>query len=369
MLELLRIPRLAFQADATKVNKLATMTFPKQEKQNTNCRQRHVHKDTTYRYVRVPRTTMSLSRTAEQVWYAHYMSPSDQNSGRPHHQVYSLRISNTFRPTQTSKYPYTSDKSTQVYPAVHPESYTMLRSTTTLPAGQQPIQEITDQKKDSAITITTKTPSARTSALIIIDTQNEFLDPEGNFPISDLVRPSLLSNLAKLIPRFRSQGGHIIWVQAIYANRTAEPAAMAAQEKGDGIVGNNEWLTVATHVYHISCCEDESWGAEILPELWDLSADEDTVVLKTGYSAFNQSTALLEVLRRKKVKDAYFCGVASGTCVLATILDAVRLKEVSVHAVDDCMGWRRENTHVEAVRRYRELGVDVVNGEDVEIEN
>ncbi|KAH7346273.1 Isochorismatase-like protein [Rhexocercosporidium sp. MPI-PUGE-AT-0058] len=209
-------------------------------------------------------------------------------------------------------------------------------------------------------------PITSTSALVIIDVQNEFLDPEGNFPISATVRPTLLSNLTTLIPRFRASGGHIIWVQAIYANRAVEPAIMAAQDKGDGIVGNNAWLVAATHVFSIPCCEEKTWGSNIHPEIFALSEKEDVIVIKHGYSAYwGGNKGLSDAFKEKGVEDAYFCGVASGTCVLATIVDTVRRGEVRVHALPDCMGWRRENTHVEAVKRFEELGVDVVAGDRI----
>ncbi|KAK0120217.1 hypothetical protein ONS95_011623 [Cadophora gregata] len=214
----------------------------------------------------------------------------------------------------------------------------------------------------SSTTSTTSTHSiTSTSALIIIDVQNEFLSPSGNFPISPTIRPTLLTNLQSLIPRFRSKNGHIIWIQATYANRTDEPPSMAAQDKGPLVVGSNEWLVAATHVHPTPCCEAETWGAEIYPEILALAKPEDEVVVKQGYSAFwGGNKGLEEALEEKGVRDAYFCGVASGTCVLATICDTVAKTRVEVHAVPDCMGWRRENTHVEALKRFEELGVDIV---------
>ncbi|KAH7410656.1 Isochorismatase-like protein [Cadophora sp. MPI-SDFR-AT-0126] len=209
-------------------------------------------------------------------------------------------------------------------------------------------------------------PITSTSALIIIDMQNEFISPSGNFPISPLIRPTLLTNLKSLIPRFRAKNGHIIWIQAIYSNRTSEPAIMAAQVKGTDVIGSNAWLVAATHVYHIPCCEAGTWGADIYPETLELARPDDGVVVKQGYSAFWGGNRGLEaVLEERGVMDAYFCGVASGTCVLATICDTVARKRVEVHAVTDCMGWRRENTHVEALRRFEELGIDIVSSKQL----
>ncbi|TVY88496.1 hypothetical protein LAWI1_G006221 [Lachnellula willkommii] len=206
--------------------------------------------------------------------------------------------------------------------------------------------------------------NGRTNALVIIDVQNEFISPNGNFPISDACRPDLLKNLTALIPQFRKTG-HIIWVNAIYEDRTEEPPRMKAHAKGDGILGTNSWLAAATHVHPTPCCAAGSFGAETYPDLLALAEPEDVVITKDAYSAFSGDSgpALLEALREKTVTDAYFCGVASGTCVLATVVDAEQIDRLRVHVVPDCMGWRRLNAHEEAIRRFEELGVQLQNSD------
>lgn len=119
---------------------------------------------------------------------------------------------------------------------------------------------------------------------------------------------------------------------------------MSAHEKG-----TDEWLMQATHVYHVPCCEAGTFGAEIDAEVFAFAQKEDVVVTKKWYSAFRENGVLLDTLREKGVEEVYFAGLASGTCVLATILDAVKVVDLKVHAVTDCMGWRRYNTHVDAI--------------------
>jgi len=203
------------------------------------------------------------------------------------------------------------------------------------------------------------------SALIIIDAQNEFLSTNGNFPIADICRPGLVANLKALIPRFRQEIGHVIWVKGEYEHRSEEPARMREQPKGDGIVANNEWLTLATHVHPTPCCAAETFGSEFYPEVFALSEPEDMVITKGWYSAFHEGTALLRALQESNVSEVYFCGVASGTCVLASVVDAVKLGDLQVNVVPDCLGWRRHNTHIEALRRFDELGVNVLHSDQI----
>lgn len=201
-------------------------------------------------------------------------------------------------------------------------------------------------------------------ALVVIDVQNEFLSPKGNFPCPDESTKPLIRNLSTLMPQFRSSGGQIIWVQAFYEDRTEAPAGMTDHDKG-----TDDWLTSATHVYHISCCKAGTLGAEIHPDLWAVAdVNKDKVVTKGFYSAFQGTAELLDVLRAEGVSDAYFCGIASGTCVLASVLDAVKLKdEFRTHVVVDCLGYRRLNNHEEALERMKQLAdLEMVDSKDLD---
>ncbi len=59
--------------------------------------------------------------------------------------------------------------------------------------------------------------------------------------------------------------------------------------------------------------EDCSFGAEIYPDVFAFATPEDTLVAKSGYSAFWETSALLDILRARGVDEVYYCGVASGT--------------------------------------------------------
>ncbi|MBE3045864.1 cysteine hydrolase, partial [Candidatus Bathyarchaeota archaeon] len=177
----------------------------------------------------------------------------------------------------------------------------------------------------------------------------------------------LLKNLTKLIPDFRVAGGLVIWVQALYDDLTEAqaPAGMTHNEKG-----SDKWLTSATHVYHISCCKSGTFGAEIHPDLRAVAdIEKDKVVTKAYYSAFQGTTELLDVLRGEKIQEAYFCGIASGTCVLASVLHSVEYKEeFKIFVVADCLGYRRITNHEEAIERMGKLeDVAIVGRDDMKL--
>jgi nicotinamidase-related amidase len=60
------------------------------------------------------------------------------------------------------------------------------------------------------------------SALVVIDLQNDFLAPSASFTVDDKAHTSLRDTLEILVPAFRSAGGHIIWIKSHYALATKE---------------------------------------------------------------------------------------------------------------------------------------------------
>lgn len=50
-------------------------------------------------------------------------------------------------------------------------------------------------------------------------------------------------------------------------------------------------------------------------------------------------------------------------CVLATVLGATKIKDLQVYAVPDCMGWRRYNTHEDAIQRMKKLPVTLIDSD------
>jgi nicotinamidase-related amidase len=196
----------------------------------------------------------------------------------------------------------------------------------------------------------------------VIDLQNEFLGSDGHFPILESSKDALLANLAQLLPDFRKVG-HIVWVKSIYDN-TAGAAAEAAQVD----VHSPEAYLAGTHRGKTPCCPKGSVNAELYPEVASRVSVEDTLIIKTYFSAFTK-TSLLATLRDKFVKDVFVCGLLSGTCVLATILDAVQIPGFNLYVVQDCLGWRNDKSHDRAVERMQELGVRLVDHQFATQEN
>jgi nicotinamidase/pyrazinamidase len=151
------------------------------------------------------------------------------------------------------------------------------------------------------------------TALLVVDVQNDFADPNGNLYVKE--------------------GEAVIPV--------VNEAVRAAQDAGATIVYTQDWHPPDTPhfikdggTWPVHCVRD-TWGAELHP---DLLVDGERVRKGTGgedgYSGFTMadpttgeasSTGLAELLRSRGVERVVVVGLAMDVCVKATALDAVRL--------------------------------------------
>ena len=106
-------------------------------------------------------------------------------------------------------------------------------------------------------------------------------------------------------------------------------------------------------------------GVEVPEDLKELVDDEkDMIVTKKYYSAFDQ-TSLLMSLRMRLVTKIYICGCLTNIAVYATAADAVQ-HGFDVNIVEDCLGYRSEDKHEEAMRQMADvLGVDGIDSEEL----
>jgi nicotinamidase/pyrazinamidase len=152
-----------------------------------------------------------------------------------------------------------------------------------------------------------------TSALIVVDIQNDFADPSGSLRVAD--------------------GAQVVEP----ANRYSARAAAA----GAFVVLTQDWHPAHTPhfardggIWPVHCVRD-TWGAQFHPGL----AVSGPVVRKgsngeDGYSGFTMRdpttgatipTELDSLLRSRGIRDVAICGLATDYCVRSTGLDAIAL--------------------------------------------
>jgi nicotinamidase/pyrazinamidase len=151
------------------------------------------------------------------------------------------------------------------------------------------------------------------TALVVVDVQNDFADPEGSLYVQE----------------------------ASAVVEGANAAAEAAHQAGALVVTTQDWHPPVTPhfakdggIWPVHCVAG-TWGAELHPDL----VPGDHQVFKgvggeDGYSGFSMvhpvtgatsTTGLDEMLRERGIERVVVVGLATDYCVKETALDAVRL--------------------------------------------
>lgn len=153
-----------------------------------------------------------------------------------------------------------------------------------------------------------------TTALIVVDTQNDFTDPDGSLYVE---------GGEKVVPQINAE-------------------IQAAQQAGTLVVYTQDWHPQSTPhfqkdggVWPVHCVQG-SWGAQFYPEL-DVLPDAPVIRKGTagedGYSGFTvrdpqsgeeDPTRLEQVLREQGIQRVVVVGLAQDYCVKETALDARR---------------------------------------------
>lgn len=150
------------------------------------------------------------------------------------------------------------------------------------------------------------------TALVLVDVQNDFADPEGSLYVKG--GEEIIDLLNSEIKRARSAGATVVFTQDWH------PESTPHFEKDGGI-----W---PVH------CVGGTWGAELHPKL-DAAAEEPRVRKgaggEDGYSGFTVAdpktgekspTDLERLLRERGVTKVVVAGLATDYCVKATAIDA-----------------------------------------------
>lgn len=153
-----------------------------------------------------------------------------------------------------------------------------------------------------------------TTALIVVDVQNDFADPSGSLYVAGGER--VIADINAELAAARAAGAQVVYTQDWH------PAVSPHFATSGGIWPEH--------------CVAGTWGAALHPALEQLSGDDVTYVHKglgpeDGYSAFTgrdlesgaaTATDLATTLQRRGITSAVVVGLAGDYCVKATALDA-----------------------------------------------
>jgi nicotinamidase-related amidase len=185
--------------------------------------------------------------------------------------------------------------------------------------------------------------------LLLVDLQNEFLSPTGNFPIAETWQLALLENVSKAVRDFRASGDAVCWVRSEYTT-------------GKTVPPDSDFLR-RTHTGMTPCCEPNSVGAAFPDSITALQAAQDLVLTKTWYSAFTD-TALRDELAARGITNVYIGGLLTNVCVRATA-EGARALGFPVTVLEDCSGFRKYRSHKQALSQMQEQGIRVAMRHEV----
>ncbi|MCC6778743.1 MAG: cysteine hydrolase [Hyphomicrobiales bacterium] len=177
---------------------------------------------------------------------------------------------------------------------------------------------------------------AATSALIVIDVQNDFCAEGGYFDRTgadlSLVEPAV-ERIVALTEAARAAGVAVIFVRSHY-----DPVYLSETQ-------NARRRRLG---WEIPLCRQGTWGVElyrVAPR-----ADE-TIITKHRYDAFYQ-TDLELVLRTNGIASLLFAGVATNVCVESTLRSAF-MRDFNIVLVEDCAAARDRRAHEGTLENVR----------------
>lgn len=184
-----------------------------------------------------------------------------------------------------------------------------------------------------------KTPiSLSKTALLIVDLQNDFLDPKGAYGRAGQGAPEILALPARLKPLaddLRAAGGWVVSTQfTLVPGKGGEPLISPHLKALRPFLGKGDFAP-------------GSWGNSLV----DTLQPADLTVEKLAYSAFYM-TRMEWVLRKCDIQRLLICGIVTNGGVASTVRDAHVRDFDTVVLEDGCAAFSPATHHtaIEALR-------------------
>jgi ureidoacrylate peracid hydrolase len=183
------------------------------------------------------------------------------------------------------------------------------------------------------------------SVLLIIDMQNELLDPKGKLYGQGFPREfdPLVSNVQGLLSTARTKGLPAIFVYTAYHPSFVDASPLSPSRKSGSLV-------------------ERSWGVKIVEQV--APRDSEVVIRKRRPSAFYE-TPLDSVLRGLGAQSLFMCGVATNRAVESTARDAFN-RDYEVFVVADGCAARSVAAHAASLESLGGFFGKVVTATEVE---
>lgn len=182
---------------------------------------------------------------------------------------------------------------------------------------------------------------AASTAVLIVDLQNDFLHPDGAYGRSGTSSPDIAALPARIRPLLdtvRQAGGWVVSTQfSLVPGRNGVPFI------SPHLKTLRPFLTTGDFV-------PGGWGHALVDEL----QPADLTVEKVAYSAFYQ-TRMEFVLNRAGIKTLMVCGIVTNGGVASTVRDA-HVRDFNTITLDDGCAAFSPDTHDTAIKALATVG-------------
>ena len=201
-------------------------------------------------------------------------------------------------------------------------------------------------------------PEIGKSALIIVDMQNDFVHPEGDFahsareaPEAWIDMPFLMGTtpqVTRLADAFRKAGRPVVYIALVLKPDYSD--AQFPYWRLGLIPGGNR-----TH------CVEGTWGAQIIDDLKPREGEH--LVVKRGFGGFS-NTPLDTILRNMGVTACVVSGVTTCVCVSTTVRGGVE-HNYRMILVEDAVADVHRGTHQAELKTMARVFADVKTTDEV----
>ena len=180
-----------------------------------------------------------------------------------------------------------------------------------------------------------------TTAVLIVDLQNDFLDPKGAYGRAGQTSPEIAALPSRILPllnAIREAGGWIISTQfTLVPGKNGEPFISHHLKKLRPFLGKGDFSPA-------------SWGNSLVDSL----QPADITVEKIAYSAFYQ-TRMEYSLSKAGIKTLFVCGIVTNGGVASTVRDAHVRDFHTITLEDGCAAFSID-THELAIQSLKTVG-------------
>ena len=181
----------------------------------------------------------------------------------------------------------------------------------------------------------------KSTAVLIVDLQNDFLHPDGAYGRSGTTNPDIAALPEKILPLLkivRAAGGWVVSTQfTLVPGRDGEPFISTHLKKLRPFLTKGDFTP-------------SSWGHSLVDSL----QPADITVEKVAYSAFYQSRMEF-ALSRARVKTLMVCGIVTNGGVASTVRDAHVRDFQTITLSDGCAAFSPA-THNVAIQSLATVG-------------